>query len=141
MMATMSATNLLLPLIGGAMIGIAALILLAGNGRVMGMSGIWSGLIRWSDGPAWRLAFVAGSAIAPLVLALAGNPGKVQIDTPLPIFVVAGLLVGFGTALGSGCTSGHGICGISRFSPRSILATAIFMAVAIVTVFLVRHVT
>jgi len=136
----MSAANVLLPLIGGAMIGVAALILLAFNGRVMGVSGIWSGLIRWSDGPAWRLAFVVGSAAAPPVLALAGNPGKVQIDTPLAIFVVAGLLVGIGSALGSGCTSGHGICGISRFSPRSISATAIFMAVAIVTVFLVRHI-
>ena len=131
---------MLSPLIGGAMIGIAALILLACNGRIMGVSGIWSGLIRRSDGVAWRLAFLIGSAAAPLGLALLGRPGEVQIDAQMPILVVAGLLVGLGSALGAGCTSGHGICGISRFSPRSMLATAVFMLVAIVTVFLMRHV-
>ncbi|MDA7947380.1 MAG: YeeE/YedE family protein [Hyphomicrobiaceae bacterium] len=136
----MTESSVILPLAGGVMIGVAALILLAFNGRVMGVSGIWSGLIRWSDGPGWRLAFVLGSITAPLGLALLGRPGDVQIETTAPMLIVAGLLVGFGSALGAGCTSGHGICGMSRFSPRSIVATLVFMAVAIVTVFLVRHV-
>ena len=136
----MSATSVIMPLLGGVMIGIAALILLAFNGRVMGVSGIWSGLVRWSDGPGWRLAFVLGSIAAPLGLALFGRPGVVQVEATVPTLVIAGLLVGFGSALGAGCTSGHGICGMSRFSPRSIVATLVFMAVAIVTVFLVRHV-
>jgi uncharacterized membrane protein YedE/YeeE len=129
-----------MPLLGGALIGLAALILLALNGRVMGVSGIWSGLIRWSDGPLWRLAFFAGAIAAPVLLAVFGRPGSVQIDTPMPVFLIAGLLVGFGTAIGSGCTSGHGICGISRLSPRSIMATLVFMGVGLATVFVVRHV-
>lgn len=136
----MSETEILVPLLGGALIGLAALILLAMNGRVMGASGIWSGLIRWSDGPGWRLAFVAGAIAAPVLLAAFGRPGSVQIDTPMPVFLVAGLLVGLGTAIGSGCTSGHGICGISRLSPRSIMATLVFMGLGLVTVFVVRHV-
>ncbi len=136
----MSASDILMPLIGGAMIGLAALVLLAMNGRVMGVSGIWSGLIRLSDGLAWRLAFVAGTITAPILLAALGRPGQVQIETPTPVFLIAGLLVGLGTAIGSGCTSGHGICGISRLSPRSIVATLIFIGVGLATVFVVRHV-
>ncbi|MEM8743350.1 MAG: YeeE/YedE thiosulfate transporter family protein [Pseudomonadota bacterium] len=136
----MSMSSVIMPLIGGAMIGAAALILLAFNGRVMGVSGIWSGLLRWSDGPGWRVAFVLGSIAAPLGLALFGRPGEAQVSASVPVLITAGLLVGFGAALGTGCTSGHGICGMSRLSPRSILATVVFMAVAIVTVFLVRHV-
>lgn len=133
------ASEFIYPLAGGAMIGAAAILLLALNGRVMGVSGIWGGLIRWSDGPLWRLAFVAGAIAAPILLALAGHPGEVQLVTSMPGLIVAGLLVGFGTALGSGCTSGHGICGISRLSPRSIAATLVFMAVGIATVYAVRH--
>lgn len=136
----MTTTEIFIPLLGGAMIGLAALVLLAFNGRVMGVSGIWSGLISLSDGLMWRLAFVAGAVVAPVLLAAIGRPGQVQIDTPMPLFIVAGLLVGFGTAIGSGCTSGHGICGISRLSPRSILATLIFMGVGFATVFVIRHV-
>lgn len=136
----MSGTDILLPLLGGAVIGLAALILLAFIGRVMGVSGIWSGLIRWSDGPAWRLAFVAGAISAPIFLAALGWPGQVQIEASVPVFTVAGLLVGFGTAIGSGCTSGHGICGVSRLSPRSIVATLVFMGIGLATVFVVRHV-
>lgn len=136
----MSETEILMPLLGGAMIGLAALILFAMNGRVMGVSGIWSGLIRWTDGPVWRLAFVAGSIAAPVLLAAFGRPGQVQIDTPMPVFMIAGMLVGLGTAIGSGCTSGHGICGISRLSPRSIIATLVFIGVGVATVFVVRHV-
>lgn len=136
----MTTTEIFIPLLGGAMIGLAALVLLAFNGRMMGVSGIWSGLISLSDGLMWRLAFVAGAVVAPVLLAAIGRPGQVQIDTPMPLFIVAGLLVGFGTAIGSGCTSGHGICGISRLSPRSILATLIFMGVGFATVFVIRHV-
>lgn len=136
----MSETEILMPLLGGAMIGLAAILLLALNGRVMGASGIWSGLIRGSDGPAWRLAFFAGALAAPVFLAAFGRPGQVQIDTPMPVFLFAGLLVGLGTAIGSGCTSGHGICGISRGSPRSIMATLVFMGIGLATVFVVRHV-
>jgi len=136
----MTATEIAMPLLGGAMIGLAAILLLGLNGRVMGVSGIWSGLIRRSDGPGWRLAFVAGVIAAPLALAALGRPGQVQIDTSMPVFVVAGLLVGFGTAMGSGCTSGHGICGISRLSPRSIVATLVFIGLGVATVFVVRHV-
>lgn len=135
----MSATEIFLPLLGGAMIGLAALVLLAMNGRVMGASGIWSGLIRLSDGPAWRLAFVVGAIAAPVLLAAFGRPGQVHVDTPMPVFLIAGLLVGLGTAIGSGCTSGHGICGISRLSPRSIVATLVFMGVGLATVFVARH--
>lgn len=135
----MTIESALPPLLGGALIGLAALVLFALNGRVMGLSGIWSSLVRWSDGPGWRLAFVAGTIAAPVLLALAGRPGDVRIDTPMPLFILAGLLVGFGSTLGSGCTSGHGICGISRLSPRSIFATAVFMAVGVATVFLLRH--
>ncbi len=136
----MSANDILMPLIGGALIGLAALVLLAMNGRVMGVSGIWSGLIRLSDGLAWRLAFVAGTITAPILLAASGRPGQVQIDTAMPVFLIAGLLVGLGTAIGSGCTSGHGICGVSRLSPRSIVATCVFMSIGIATVFVIRHV-
>lgn len=131
--------QILYPLLGGALIGCAALLLLAFNGRVMGVSGIWSGLVRWSDGPGWRLAFVGGAIAAPLFMAFAGTPGHVERIASFPVLILAGLLVGFGTALGSGCTSGHGVCGISRLSPRSIVATCVFMAVGIITVAIVRH--
>lgn len=136
----MSATEILLPVGGGALIGLAALMLLALNGRVMGMSGIWAGVVRLGDDIKWRMAFVAGLVAGPVLLALLGRPGKVEIDTPLPLFVLAGLLVGFGTALGSGCTSGHGICGISRLSPRSIVATLVFMGFGFATVFFIREI-
>lgn len=132
--------EILMPLLGGVMIGAAALFLLGLNGRVMGASGIWSGLVRWSDGPRWRLAFVAGSIAAPVLIALAGRPVTIQVEASAPVLVLAGLLVGIGTSLGSGCTSGHGVCGVSRLSPRSIAATAVFIAVGVATVYLLRHV-
>jgi uncharacterized membrane protein YedE/YeeE len=136
----MSATEILLPVSGGVLIGLAALMLLALNGRVMGMSGIWAGVVRLGDDIKWRMAFVAGLVAGPVLLALLGRSGKVEIDTPLPLFVLAGLLVGFGTALGSGCTSGHGICGISLLSPRSIVATLVFMGFGFATVFFIREI-
>lgn len=130
----------LAPLLGGVLIGAAATLLLAMNGRVMGVSGIWSGLIRWGGGPDWRLAFVCGTIAGPLLLSFAGHPGEAQIDTPIHLFLLAGLLVGAGTAIGSGCTSGHGVCGISRLSPRSIVATVIFMSIAMAIVYLIREI-
>lgn len=135
----MSSSQFVLPLLGGVLIGLAATLLLWLNGRVMGVSGIWSGLLRWSDGPLWRLAFVAGLVAAPLLLAALGSPGIVEPQVPRLFIVIAGLLVGVGTSLGSGCTSGHGICGISRLSPRSIAATVTFMVVAAAIVYAIRH--
>ena len=128
------------PLLGGALIGLAALMLLVLNGRVMGVSGIWSNLVRSPAESGWRIAFVIGALAAPPLLALAGRPGTAVIAASAPAVILAGLLVGFGTALGSGCTSGHGICGISRLSPRSLLATGIFIVTAVLTVFVTRHV-
>ena len=128
-------------LIGGGMIGLAALALMAVKGRVMGISGILGSLIRpdATDSNGWRLAFVAGAMLAPLTL------GLFHIDieiTPVAsgwVLPLAGLLVGFGAALGSGCTSGHGICGLARLSPRSLVAVTTFMLTAVITVYLVRH--
>lgn len=130
----------LMPLLGGVLIGAAATLLLALNGRILGVSGIWSGLVRRSEGTDWRLAFVVGTIAGPLLLSVVGHPGQAQIDTPLHLFILAGLLVGAGTAIGSGCTSGHGLCGISRLSPRSIVATLIFMGVGMGTVYAIREV-
>lgn len=128
-------------LIGGGMIGLAALALMAMKGRVMGVSGILASLIRpdADDSNGWRLAFVAGAMLGPLVLTL------IHIDIEIApvasgwVLPLAGLLVGFGAALGSGCTSGHGICGLARLSPRSLVAVITFMLTAVITVYLVRH--
>ncbi|RME97406.1 MAG: YeeE/YedE family protein [Alphaproteobacteria bacterium] len=125
---------------GGALIGLASVLLLAFNGRIMGVSGIWSNLIRASEGFGWRLAFVAGTVAAPLLVGVLRGGVEIQVDAPTPLLALAGLLVGAGTALGSGCTSGHGICGISRLSPRSITATLIFMAAGFASVAIMRHV-
>lgn len=129
-------------LLGGALIGLSAALLMLLTGRIAGISGIFGGCLalRASD-RAWRLAFVAGLVAAPLLGALAGFPLAVPLmPASWMVTISAGLLIGFGTRLGSGCTSGHGVCGIARFSPRSIAATAIFMVTAMIVVFLVRHV-
>lgn len=129
-------------LIGGLLIGGAATLTLLANGRIAGISGILSGVIvpKGRDS-IWRILFVlgllSGAALYPL---LSGRPLDLEIQTGPLMTVVAGLLVGFGTRLGSGCTSGHGICGLARFSRRSLTATLMFMVVAIITVFLTRHV-
>ncbi len=135
---------LLQSLFGGILIGLAAMLLLVGNGRIAGISGIIGGII---DKPAsltdkdWRLAFIAGMILAGIAYALfTGAAPAGQILAPLPLIVAGGLLVGFGTRLGAGCTSGHGVCGIARFSARSITATCTFMLVAGLTVFVMRHV-
>lgn len=127
-------------LVGGALIGLAAVLLLLANGRVAGISGIVGGVVEGADDMGWRLAFIAGLILGPLLTTLIlGTPPAIRIDAPLWSVIVAGLLVGFGTRLGSGCTSGHGVCGLARLSPRSLTATLNFMGVAIVVVFVVRH--
>jgi uncharacterized membrane protein YedE/YeeE len=128
-------------LVGGAMIGAAAGMLLVLDGRIAGISGIVGGLMRPARGEiVWRLAFIAGLLLAPLAWAAAGGGlPRIVVGAPAWLVVAAGLLVGFGSRLGSGCTSGHGVCGIGRASPRSLIATAVFTATAIATVFVTRH--
>lgn len=126
--------------IGGLLIGLSAILLLALNGRIAGISGILGGLLAAPPGDrAWRAAFLAGLFGGGL-LTFAWMPRAFGVTpAPLPILVLAGLLVGFGTRMGSGCTSGHGVCGLSRLSPRSMVATFTFMAMGAITVFAVRH--
>ena len=130
-------------LFGGVLIGVSALMLMAFNGRIAGISGIASNsLPPWvgrSD-VAWRVAFIVGLVAAPLLFLAVKGPIEQTVSSNLPLMVVAGLLVGFGSVFGSGCTSGHGVCGLSRLSPRSIVATGTFMAVAAATVFFTRHI-
>ena len=127
-------------LAGGLLIGVATAMFLLFNGRIAGISGILGGLLRPMAGDiAWRMAFVSGLVGAPLVYRLAAPLPSVRIDAAMTTLVVAGLLVGVGTRYGSGCTSGHGVCGLSRLSPRSTVATASFMLAGFVTVFIVRH--
>ena len=127
-------------LAGGALIGLAAALLLLCNGRIAGVSGIVGGLIkpRLHDA-SWRIAFVGGLMVAPLIWQLFSQLPSIQIDADYGLLVIAGLLVGIGTRYGAGCTSGHGVCGISRLSPRAIIATLSFMAAGFVTVYVVRH--
>ncbi|MET0856927.1 MAG: YeeE/YedE family protein [Telluria sp.] len=127
-------------LAGGALIGLAAALLVLFNGRIAGISGIVGGLLAWPKGDAaWRVAFVLGLVAAPLAYGLYAPLPAVQIDAGDVTLVAAGLLVGIGTRYGAGCTSGHGVCGLSRLSPRSLAATAAFMAGGFATVFIVRH--
>lgn len=128
--------------IGGALIGFAAVLLMMLNGRIAGVTGIFAGLIDpGSTDRGWRATFVIGLIAAPLCAALLGYPIPVpHLPTSFVVIGVAGLLVGFGTRLSNGCTSGHGVCGIARLSPRSIASTAIFMAAAIAVVAVSRHV-
>lgn len=127
-------------LAGGVLIGVAAALLLLTNGRVAGISGILGGLLAPRRGEtAWRVAFIAGLFAAPLAMLLFGHAVERRIDADFAVLAVAGLLVGAGTSYGSGCTSGHGVCGISRLSPRSLAATAAFMLAGMLTVYLVRH--
>ena len=127
-------------LAGGVLIGVATAMFLLFNGRIAGISGILGGLLRPVAGDiGWRMAFVLGMLVAPLVYGLAAPLPTVHIDADMTTLVVAGLLVGVGTRYGSGCTSGHGVCGLSRLSSRSMAATASFMLAGFVTVFIVRH--
>jgi uncharacterized membrane protein YedE/YeeE len=130
-------------LVGGALIGLSAMLLILATGRIAGISGILAGCLTFAPGDrAWRAAFIAGLVLSPLALVLpTGLPmPQPAMQSSWAMVIVAGLLVGFGTRLGGGCTSGHGVCGIARLSPRSIVATCVFMAVAMVVVFISRHV-
>ena len=126
-------------LLGGVLIGLAAAALLFFNGRIAGISGIVNGLVGQGAGErGWRIAFLLGLAGAGvLVMKLTGQSSASPATTP--VLVVAGLLVGFGTRLGNGCTSGHGVCGLARLSLRSLVAVLVFMAAAVLTVFVTRH--
>lgn len=127
-------------LIGGLLIGLAAVIFILFQGRIMGVSSIVSGLVTPLKGDvSWRLSFLAGLIVAPLLAYVSGLMPAMDISAGAIELVVAGLLVGFGTSLGSGCTSGHGVCGIARLSPRSIVATCVFVGVGMVTVFIRHH--
>ena len=129
-------------IVGGVLIGLAASILYVFNGRIAGVSGIATGLLPPSrSGNGWRLAFLVGLIVGALAYGFwMGDPDGIRPSASAGWMIGAGLAVGYGTALGSGCTSGHGVCGISRLSVRSLVATGVFMAAAVVTVFLVRHV-
>ncbi|MGB3387335.1 MAG: YeeE/YedE family protein [Pseudaminobacter sp.] len=129
-------------LIGGILIGLSAVLLMILEGRIAGISGIASRLLPpyRKGGVLPRLGFVVGLVAAPLlVVAATGVPVEQTVSSNLPLMLIAGLLVGFGSVYGGGCTSGHGVCGLARLSPRSLVATLVFMAVAIATVFVVRH--
>ena len=127
-------------LIGGAIIGVAVALFAVLNGRIAGVSGILGGLARPQAGDvSWRIAFVAGLVAAPLAWGLLAALPEIRVDANFPALVAAGLLVGIGTRYGGGCTSGHGVCGISRASPRSIAATVAFMAAGFATVYAARH--
>lgn len=129
-----------LSLIGGLLIGVAAALFLLLNGRIAGISGILGGLFKPVAGDiAWRIAFLLGLVSSPILYSLVAPLPEIQVNASFPVLVVAGVLVGVGTRYGSGCTSGHGVCGLSRFSPRSLAATAAFMLAGFLTVFIVRH--
>lgn len=138
-------------LLGGILIGLSAVWLMGSLGRISGVSGILSGLLleRPRGDSAWRLAFLLGLVSGPMVLILLGGELGNVADAPdevigapaggVGLMVIAGLLVGVGTGIGSGCTSGHGVCGLARLSPRSLVATLTFLGVAMATVFIMRH--
>ena len=129
-------------LIGGALIGVSASLLLWLNGRIAGISGIAGGLLSPSKGEiGWRTLFLLGLVGGVAIYRLAGGGlQSIEIPSSIPILLIGGVLVGLGTGIGGGCTSGHGVCGVARLSPRSIVATLVFLAVAAVSVYVVRHV-
>jgi uncharacterized membrane protein YedE/YeeE len=127
-------------LAGGLLIGLAAGLFVLLNGHIAGISGIVGGLIKPRRGDiAWRISFIGGIVVAPIIYSIFFDVPKVRIDADSGTLILAGLIVGLGTRFGSGCTSGHGVCGISRLSVRSVVATLIFMLTGFITVFLVRH--
>ncbi|MES2942105.1 MAG: YeeE/YedE family protein [Pseudomonadota bacterium] len=127
-------------LAGGMLIGLAAVMFALLNGRIAGISGVLGGLLKPARGDvAWRVAFIFGIAASPLAYGVFTALPSLQIDADYGLLVAAGLLVGVGTRYGSGCTSGHGVCGLSRLSPRSLVATLTFMGAGFATVFVVRH--
>lgn len=127
-------------LVGGIVIGSSATLLLIGIGRIMGVSGILNNLLSRRGITDWRLLFLVGLLISPWIYYLvAGTLPAVEVTQSLPLLIGAGLLVGIGSAMGSGCTSGHSICGISRFAPGSFVITAIFMLAGGLSVFILKH--
>jgi hypothetical protein len=136
----MAEANIIGGLLGGALIGSAAALLLAVHGRIAGISGILGGLItsRERSERSWRLAFLVGLITGPALYRLFYGALPLQLETDVPTLLAAGLLVGFGTRLGSGCTSGHGVCGLARLSPRSLVATITFMSLGIATVYFTK---
>ncbi|WP_295809880.1 YeeE/YedE thiosulfate transporter family protein [uncultured Nitratireductor sp.] len=128
-------------LAGGALIGLAAVVLMAFNGRIAGMTGILSGLLPPQENAwQWRTAFIAGAIVAPLLMVLGGAAIPFRVPVSTIALVAGGLLVGIGVTFGNGCPSGHGVCGISRGSIRSVVAVVTFMATAFAAVFIIRHV-
>jgi uncharacterized protein len=133
----------LLSFTGGTLIGLAAVALMAVHGRVAGISGIFAGVLTTRIDPewTWRVAFIAGMVASPLVmLSVTGQLPAISVPSSPVLLVIGGFLTGIGVTFGSGCTSGHGVCGMSRLSVRSIMATITFMTTAVLTVFVVRHV-
>lgn len=127
-------------LIGGALIGLSATMLLLFLGRIAGVSGILASSMTQAEGRVWRLCFLVGLVLGAFLVALSHVvPAELRQDYPRALLIIGGILVGYGTRLGSGCTSGHGICGLARFSMRSLLATLVFMLTAMITVFVIRH--
>ena len=130
-------------LAGGILLGLASALFILVNGRILGISGILGGLLTLKPAEAgWRVAFMLGMLAAPATLSWVAPPDLLsapRIDASYALVVIAGLLVGFGTRLGSGCTSGHGVCGLSRLSPRSLVATGSFMAAGFAMVYVMRH--
>lgn len=128
-------------LAGGLLIGSSAILLLWLNGRIAGVTGMITGLlVKPSTAPGWRLLFLVGLVAGTGIYAWLGNSTPLRQGFPTPLLIVAGLLTGYGTAQANGCTSGHGVCGMARFSARSFVATGTFLVVAIVTTYLMRHV-
>jgi len=128
-------------LLGGVIIGLATAVLLIITGRIAGISGIVGGLFRLPQGDmSWRITFIVGLLLAPWVYRGIADLPPVEIHTSYGLLILAGLIVGVGTRYGSGCTSGHGVCGLSRLSPRSIVATIIFISMAMATTYVIRHV-
>ena len=127
-------------LIGGLLLGTSTVILLLGIGRIAGISGIVSSVLKPKNIEMWQVLFIAGLIVSPLLYRLVKPLPAIEVSASIPLLIAAGLLVGFGTRLGSGCTSGHGICGNARLSPRSMAATVTFMLFGILTVYIGRHV-
>ena len=126
---------------GGVLIGISAILLMAFNGRIAGMTGIMTGIIPpFSTDWPWRIAFLIGAVIAPVLFLMAGGSIAYAVPVSLPLLALGGLIVGVGVYYGAGCTSGHGVCGMARLSPRSIAATVVFMIATGITVYVIRHV-
>jgi uncharacterized membrane protein YedE/YeeE len=127
-------------LLGGVLIGISSALFILANGRIAGISGILGGLLSRKPGDMlWRIAFLLGLVAAPAAIVALTGPLTATIEANSEVLVIAGLLVGIGTRYGAGCTSGHGVCGLSRLSPRSLVATLAFMGAGMAIVFVMRH--